>query len=69
MYLQEIEAVRPTAGIVLDRFVQVFSVFDLTAAEHFGHVDSHFFITPVQLIDVCVVAGFDTFVCVLRPGR
>ena len=69
LYLQEVEAVRSTTGIVLDRLIQVFCIFYMTAAEHLGHADGNFFITPVQLIDICVVTGFDAFVSVLRPGR
>lgn len=68
IYLQEIEAIRSAAGIFLDWFNQVFCIFHLTAAEDFSHVDSHLLITPVQLIDVCVVAALHTFVSVLRPG-
>lgn len=67
LYLEEIEAVRPTAGVVLDRLVQVLCVLYLAAAEHVSHVDSHFLITPIQLIDVCVVTCFDTFVRIFRP--
>lgn len=69
MYLQEIEAVGSPAGIILDRFDQVFSILYLTTTQHFGHVDSHLLVAPVQLIDVCVVAALHTFVGVLRPGR
>lgn len=68
IYLQEIEAVRSAAGIFLDWFNQVFSIFYLTAAKDFSHVDGHLLIAPVQLIDVCVVAALHTFVSVLRPG-
>jgi len=69
LYLQEIEAVRSTTGVVLNGFIQVFCIFHLAAAKHLRHADSHFFVAPVELIDVCVVTSFDTFVSVLRPGR
>lgn len=65
LYLQEVEAVRSTAGVILHRLVQVFSVLHLTAAEHLGHADGDFLVAPVQLVDVCVVTGFDAFVSVL----
>lgn len=69
MYLQEVEAVRTATGIILNGLIQVFSIFHLTASEYLGHVDGHLFIAPVQLVDVCVVRGFNTFVSILRPSR
>lgn len=69
LYLKKIEALRSSTGVVLDGFIQVLCIFYLAAAEYVTHVYGHFFITPVQLIDVCMVTSFDTFVCVLRPGK
>lgn len=68
MYLQEIEAVGSPAGIFLDRLRQIFSIFDLTATQHFGHVHRHLLVAPVQLVDVRVVAALHAFVGVFRPG-
>lgn len=69
MYLQEVEAVGTATGIFLNRLIQVLSIFHLTASKYLGHVDSHLFIAPVQLVDVCMVRGLNTFVSILRPGR
>lgn len=69
MYLQEVEAVGAATGVLLNGLGQVLSVLHLTASQYLGHVHGHLFIAPVQLVDVCVVRGFNAFVSILRPRR
>lgn len=68
-YLQEVKPVWSAIRVLLNRLHQIFCIFYHTTALDIFEFYCCFFITPVHQVDICMVTGFASFMCILRPGR